>query len=1399
MCTKTQIAAPGVTKNSYEKLLRKMYISNVAKRLRQLNQPSDVDRKRWVWELIQNAKDTIVGDSSRNHINVRIVIDEDKVIFRHDGNPFTSDARFGLLYKYSEDKENSESTGRFGTGFLTTHCLSKIVTIESNMYSNEDKTAICGFSVTMYRDGQVEQELLEGLDKMEDSAKWYEEPFEWTSFIYHISTESGRRAVKLGVENFHKNIAQTMLFCKELASIELNDNGNITRIFRKSVENVASNVMLAEFEIHAEDTTIRRFLFSSFREYNKELSDKYRAEREIRIDAAIEIDANNCVVSHNGETSHYCVLPLVGIETQLNEPLILNSPDFEPDEERQSILLSGQNWDDEHNNISEVGINQTIYSKVYALYENLVAYLSTNHFGKLYFLANGLKKAKEHEKLDNRWYTDNVLKGYRDVLLNYDIIEPFNSTDYKKLTECIIVKETKAENETFVFELLSHIYPNKLIKNNHEWAHNVWKEELEIWNTDELCAHIEGKGNWDSIQPENISLAEWYNKFLSYVYSYDERLLKEHALLPNMNGVLNKKDADNFKQGEKLTSFIIELLLKLGKDVKPMLLHGNITAVSLNSKYNSQSYSAEVNKLAKALIDSSSPLGALEKVLPLLSVIPTDTEKYSVEFIKQRKDFFDIAKSLFSLTDLVSTEDNNLLESAWKEVDTWFVSHVLNSLKNIGSLTALPQGLDACWLNNTLKSLKVEISRLNTYEVLPNQNGKFCAQNKLYEDSGIPNSLKNSVFNGISLTYTDVLLDKNIDAAYFSINQKKNISSFASELKDCFASQSSYNSNYPYLINGRYFKYEQTTMESVALYVLSLIPFDLESEVGIIQKSIYTTAINILGSDVVSASELINYSTKDLWQDSNFFVVSMISNKIKNAEKIEEFDKQLGSKGEVYVFEQLNSFYDFLRNSNISYSAPKIFPNQEGEFCSITDLKKEEGSIEDIIKNIICLLVDENEDYRRILMDKRSNIQPQAILNSDNAYALIDEKVAEFYKSTDKWKDEKFINAAQLLIEDWGDKHKGTFEEKFPRVFDDKEKILMNVVWKKEKRELMLTLNNTLSEEQLKFVIENSVEIKTLSEVNQKLSSENEELKKQILELQSQVVVSDTKTIVEENEILKKKLEDAGVESPLPTPVEVKVQTSTGYCSMVVKERQYSGLSLEEIVAFVSEAKMKVVNYFKELNDKDGLGMRFDTERIAMDSFSQLYGIYDRDGNEIPLVVHSYKGPQYRYFDLNWYDWKLLSKKGSMLWVNTITGLQCIPLYALPIRNFNIAIGNNMSQIVQAKLLTLANVGKEYAYIGFEFGNNMPRDIKGHVVFDYIPNELKECIDSIKQICDDNAPQLVQHYNLGTNIPLLEGSNQDYSIALQNTNDESTMRDLHDLPANDMQPPIKGAGLETLL
>ena len=157
----TRINQPQSVSGAFDELLNKMYISNVQNRLRQLNEPTPNDCKRWVWELIQNAKDSISQDESRKFVDIRLVIKDKEVKFSHNGSPFTAKAQLGLLYKYSEGKvNNSESTGRFGTGFLTTHTLSKIVSIEGDVFTDDINNPLCGFSATMYRDGLDETELL---------------------------------------------------------------------------------------------------------------------------------------------------------------------------------------------------------------------------------------------------------------------------------------------------------------------------------------------------------------------------------------------------------------------------------------------------------------------------------------------------------------------------------------------------------------------------------------------------------------------------------------------------------------------------------------------------------------------------------------------------------------------------------------------------------------------------------------------------------------------------------------------------------------------------------------------------------------------------------------------------------------------------------------------------------------------------------------------------------------------------------------------------------------------------------------------------------------------------------------------------------------------------------------
>ena len=1318
MGLKTTIAAPAVNSKAQERVFDKMYITNVEKRLRELNSPSDNDKKRWVWELIQNAKDTIAKDPFRNTIDVRIEItkgdkNEDIVRFRHNGSPFTPDARLGLLYKYSEDKENQESTGRFGTGFLTTHCLSKVVTIESNMYSNEECTETCGFSVTMYRDGIIASELIDGLRRMRESEAFFNETFDWTTFTYHVTSESGRQAIKMGLENFRENIAQTMLFCKELASIVLDDNGKITTIVRKPSIPLTEDIMLSEFEITGEVNLTRRFIHTSYCEHNEDLSKRYRANRSMRLDTAVEVDSENNLVDIEDKTTFFCVMPLVGIETQLNEPLIINSPDFEPDQERQSLLLSGITWNEEKDVITENGINRAIYEQVFPLYTKLIKYLTDNQFGRLYYLANGLDRTKKHEKLDHDWYKPNVIDKYREILMQYPVAEAQDGSGYMKLGECIIVKEPVQKDEDKIYDLLKSVHPAKLINNNHEWSEYLWKDGLSIWNTETLCSEIEQKANWTTIDLTGTELAAWYNDFLAHVLAYNELFLKEHALLPNMNGDLLKKDQEDFKQGEHINTFVIGLLSSLGKDVKPTLLHEEITSVSLESKYNSQSYSADINKLAKAIIDDEKELHKVNKLLPLLSVVPDDAQKYKPEFLGRRKEFFEICKALYQLNDTTISCDNNLLEGAWKETDEWLVTNILNSLNTLGCLSKLPEGLDAKWLNSTIKSLNVKTDKLNIYAVLPNQNGTFCCQKDLYEDSGVPEELKDSIFDNVGINYKDILLHEDIVASDFAVVQKKTISSFASELNDAVTESS--NKNLGNYFNGSYHKYPKDILYGIASYMIRLLPENKETTLYKNQSSLLSIAQAFsLAEGLIG---YIKYENSNLWNKISFYAACDIWEKIEEFSTITELCTFV-KKGESDVIQLLNSYYAYEEYADINFDSDKVVPNQNGDLRSKDDLYKEEGEINERLKDIINNLSEVDDkvvDLRSQLVDKRVVIKLDKVRNEKYAYGLIDESIDRLYQIPAKWEEESYITASQMLIEEWGDQHRGLFEDNFPRVFPNKEKILMNVVWKKEKRELMMTVSTQLTEEQLKIIIENSSAIGELSSKVKELEDENEILRSQL------AAMGMTLTTNPEDE----NAEDFNPDklSDIIVPIDIDTVTETGEHRIItVAEPQYAGLSREEMYAYLIQAKTDVKLY---LEDR---GYTFE-RGICEDAWCNIYGVKNPEGKDVPIVVHSYKSRR-RAFSLNASDWEQLSKEGSMLWVVTHDGPQCVPFYALPRDTNTIAITFSPENMqYKSKCIALAETLRYFKGLHFNFGTAISQN-KNPEPFNNPKKELELSIKS---------------------------------------------------------------------
>ncbi len=88
-------------------------------------------RIRWIWELIQNAKDV---PNEFGKCKIRIEIQKDKLTFAHNGDPFRVSDLESLIAQYSskpeENETETETTGKYGTGFITTYILSRKVSIK---------------------------------------------------------------------------------------------------------------------------------------------------------------------------------------------------------------------------------------------------------------------------------------------------------------------------------------------------------------------------------------------------------------------------------------------------------------------------------------------------------------------------------------------------------------------------------------------------------------------------------------------------------------------------------------------------------------------------------------------------------------------------------------------------------------------------------------------------------------------------------------------------------------------------------------------------------------------------------------------------------------------------------------------------------------------------------------------------------------------------------------------------------------------------------------------------------------------------------------------------------------------------------------------------------------------
>ncbi|WP_268036170.1 hypothetical protein [Algoriphagus sp. PAP.12] len=137
-------------------------------------------------------------------------MDENQEVFRHNGIHFTEKDIKGLINQISskevEGGEKTNRTGRFGTGFLTTHLLSRKSNIEGIIETDSLETF--RFKFPLDRSGNTISELVPLVENawtelhtsVERVNSNYNDEFGYnTSFTYQLHTKEQKEIASIGI------------------------------------------------------------------------------------------------------------------------------------------------------------------------------------------------------------------------------------------------------------------------------------------------------------------------------------------------------------------------------------------------------------------------------------------------------------------------------------------------------------------------------------------------------------------------------------------------------------------------------------------------------------------------------------------------------------------------------------------------------------------------------------------------------------------------------------------------------------------------------------------------------------------------------------------------------------------------------------------------------------------------------------------------------------------------------------------------------------------------------------------------------------------------------------------------------------------------------------------------
>lgn len=575
-------------KSKFEASEHRAHYQNIATKilremsdLRSLVESSPIAPRRWIWELIQNAKDVHSIDGVKIIIEYHPNIDSPYINFKHNGKPFSADnIRFLIEQISTKDRKKDgdgkrKTTGKFGTGFLTTHLLSEKVTVKG--IAKEPELDYRKFTLELDRSGFEIEQITDAvqkaklsvidLDESPQYSKYVEGEFN-TEFIFPLTDSVSLKVANLGLNDINNCLPYTLAFVKEINSIEILPS---CQIFQNTdnVIHIGENINLIS-------------LITKNKEESNNITIVFLQDGLTNI--AVPIKKEGSVISllpiHDKTPRLFCDFPLIGTE-KFHFPVIINNPNFNPTDPRDGVFLTTP---ERTNPLIEE--NKTIIKEAVNLYFQLLEFAVNNNWGNLHLLAQIRPLFDLSEWVDENWYKDEILTPIRKKLLYAKIINNSNGDLASILTDkgkkyIWFPNSGKKDIRNKIWQLANFWFPRCLPQETDVelWYKLSWNECGKL-DLEQLATFIENKKTLEELSSEieGKDIYEWLNEFYSLLELEENdynTIINNRAIFPNQNGAFCKK-SHLYKEKGSIEEEFKNILSLLNKDIRGELIDQNI-------------------------------------------------------------------------------------------------------------------------------------------------------------------------------------------------------------------------------------------------------------------------------------------------------------------------------------------------------------------------------------------------------------------------------------------------------------------------------------------------------------------------------------------------------------------------------------------------------------------------------------------------------------------------------------------------------------------------------------------------------------------------------------------------------------------------------------------------------